>query len=226
MRLSLLALVLVLALAARGRRRRPSLPDIEDEVMCVECGTALNVSNSPVANQERAFIREQIAAGQGQEADQGRARRRVRRPDVLAEPEAKGFDLDALDRARSLLVLLVAALGVGFVGAALAPHDGPSREPPTRPDAGPRGRAPAGRGAGDLRPMTDGVDTTIIAAFAVGFVSFISPCVLPLVPGYLSAVSGVVAGRDAARRAAPVARSCCPRSSSASRSRSCSSRWG
>ena len=39
--------------------------------------------------------------------------------------------------------------------------------------------------------MRDGVDTTIIAAFAVGFVSFVSPCVLPLVPGYLSAVSGV-----------------------------------
>ena len=38
--------------------------------------------------------------------------------------------------------------------------------------------------------MNGGVDTTIIAAFAVGFVSFISPCVLPLVPGYLSAVSG------------------------------------
>jgi cytochrome c-type biogenesis protein len=30
----------------------------------------------------------------------------------------------------------------------------------------------------------------VIAAFAVGFISFISPCVLPLVPGYLSAVSG------------------------------------
>jgi cytochrome c-type biogenesis protein len=38
--------------------------------------------------------------------------------------------------------------------------------------------------------MTNGVNTTIVAAFAVGFVSFISPCVLPLVPGYLSAVSG------------------------------------
>ena len=37
----------------------------------------------------------------------------------------------------------------------------------------------------------DSVDTTVFAAFAVGFVSFISPCVLPLVPGYLSAVSGV-----------------------------------
>ena len=39
--------------------------------------------------------------------------------------------------------------------------------------------------------MNGGVDTTVVAAFAVGFVSFISPCVLPLVPGYLSAVSGV-----------------------------------
>jgi cytochrome c-type biogenesis protein len=39
--------------------------------------------------------------------------------------------------------------------------------------------------------MTGGVDTTVLAAFAVGFVSFVSPCVLPLVPGYLSAVSGV-----------------------------------
>jgi cytochrome c-type biogenesis protein len=39
--------------------------------------------------------------------------------------------------------------------------------------------------------VTGGVDTTVIAAFAVGFISFVSPCVLPLVPGYLSAVSGV-----------------------------------
>ena len=34
-------------------------------------------------------------------------------------------------------------------------------------------------------------DATVLAAFAVGFVSFISPCVLPLVPGYLSAISGI-----------------------------------
>jgi cytochrome c-type biogenesis protein len=39
--------------------------------------------------------------------------------------------------------------------------------------------------------MRGGVDTTVIAAFAVGFISFVSPCVLPLVPGYLSAVSGM-----------------------------------
>jgi cytochrome c-type biogenesis protein len=39
--------------------------------------------------------------------------------------------------------------------------------------------------------VSAGADPTIIAAFAVGLVSFVSPCVLPLVPGYLSAVSGV-----------------------------------
>ncbi len=31
----------------------------------------------------------------------------------------------------------------------------------------------------------------LAAAFAAGFVSFLSPCVLPLIPGYLSFVSGV-----------------------------------
>jgi cytochrome c-type biogenesis protein len=35
------------------------------------------------------------------------------------------------------------------------------------------------------------VNATVVGAFAVGFVSFVSPCVLPLVPGYLSAISGV-----------------------------------
>jgi cytochrome c-type biogenesis protein len=39
--------------------------------------------------------------------------------------------------------------------------------------------------------VASSVDTTVLAAFAVGFVSFVSPCVLPLVPGYLSAISGV-----------------------------------
>jgi cytochrome c-type biogenesis protein len=43
----------------------------------------------------------------------------------------------------------------------------------------------------DLIAASNGVSTTVVAAFAVGFVSFISPCVLPLVPGYLSAISGV-----------------------------------
>jgi cytochrome c-type biogenesis protein len=34
-------------------------------------------------------------------------------------------------------------------------------------------------------------DVSLIAAFGAGVLSFISPCVLPLVPGYLSFISGV-----------------------------------
>ena len=37
----------------------------------------------------------------------------------------------------------------------------------------------------------ESVDATVFAAFGVGFISFVSPCVLPLVPGYLSTISGV-----------------------------------
>jgi cytochrome c-type biogenesis protein len=37
--------------------------------------------------------------------------------------------------------------------------------------------------------------TGVGIAFVAGFVSFLAPCVLPLVPGYLSAVSAVEAGR-------------------------------
>ncbi|MGZ4430528.1 MAG: cytochrome c biogenesis CcdA family protein [Gaiellales bacterium] len=36
--------------------------------------------------------------------------------------------------------------------------------------------------------------TSVTVAFAAGFVSFISPCVWPLIPGYLSFVSGVPGG--------------------------------
>jgi cytochrome c-type biogenesis protein len=36
-----------------------------------------------------------------------------------------------------------------------------------------------------------GQNVTLIAAFGAGFLSFVSPCVLPLIPGYLSFVSGV-----------------------------------
>ncbi len=36
-----------------------------------------------------------------------------------------------------------------------------------------------------------GENVTLITAFGAGFLSFISPCVLPLIPGYLSFVSGV-----------------------------------
>lgn len=49
--------------------------------------------------------------------------------------------------------------------------------------------------------MTLGVDFASFAVvFAAGFVSFASPCVLPLVPAYLGFVSGVGIGEESRRR--------------------------
>jgi cytochrome c-type biogenesis protein CcmH len=92
----LLALLLALLLAgpAAAAEPRASLTDIEDEVMCLECGTALNVSNSEVAEQQRDFIAELIAQGKTKQevkdalvAEYG--------PRVLAEPADDGFQLTA-----------------------------------------------------------------------------------------------------------------------------------
>ena len=89
-----LALALLLAAPAAAAEPRASLPDIEDEVMCLECGTALNVSNSAVADQQREFIAELVAQGKTKQqikdalvAEYG--------PRVLAEPGDDGFELTA-----------------------------------------------------------------------------------------------------------------------------------
>jgi cytochrome c-type biogenesis protein len=49
--------------------------------------------------------------------------------------------------------------------------------------------------------MSSGTDLTILLAFAAGVVSFLSPCVLPLVPAYLGQLTAIaVAGRSGAIR--------------------------
>lgn len=45
-------------------------------------------------------------------------------------------------------------------------------------------------------------DPTVAIAFGAGVVSFLSPCVLPLVPGYLSYMSGISAAEDTGARRA------------------------
>jgi cytochrome c-type biogenesis protein CcmH len=110
-----LALLLSLALAgpAVAAEARTTLPDVEDEVMCVECGTALNVSTSPVADREREFIRRRIAEGKGK-AEIKAALVEEYGPRVLATPGG-GYDVAAwlVPGAVSLLALVgggVAAL--------------------------------------------------------------------------------------------------------------------
>ena len=112
MRAALMVWLLLLAFAAPALAAPPraSLPDIEDEVMCVECGTVLAVSTSPVANQERAFIRQQIAAGKDK-AQIKAALVDEYGEQILAEPKASGFN--ATLWIVPIVIVLLAAVGIG-----------------------------------------------------------------------------------------------------------------
>ena len=127
----LLGLALILALTGAAAPKA-TLPDIEDEVMCVECRTALNVSTAPVADQERAFIREKIAQGLTKQEIKD-ALVDAYGPDVLATPEAKGFDLSAW----LIPGALVAAFAVGVALLARRWRRTPASPEPDAPELDP-----------------------------------------------------------------------------------------
>jgi cytochrome c-type biogenesis protein CcmH/NrfF len=128
MRLALgLLLALLLAPAALAAEPRTTLPDVEDEVMCVECGTALNVSTSPVAEREREFIRRRIAEGKGK-AEIKTALVAEYGPRVLATPEGGGFDVAAWLVPGALCLL--ALLGIGAVALRWRGGRGPGESGP------------------------------------------------------------------------------------------------
>jgi cytochrome c-type biogenesis protein CcmH/NrfF len=134
----LLAFLLALALAAPAAARaagppRASLPDIEDEVMCVECGTPLAVSDSPVANQERAVIRGLIAQGKTK-AQIKAALVQQYGADVLADPKRHGFG-----RALWIVPAALVLLGGTVILMALRRwrRNGPAPEAPLPPELSP-----------------------------------------------------------------------------------------
>lgn len=106
------ALVLALpALPATAAAAPPTLSDIEDEVMCVTCGTALALSEAPVAKRQRALIQRLI--------DQGRSKEQIKArmveefgPRVLAMPPRSGFSLAAYLVPLTGLVLALAGAAV------------------------------------------------------------------------------------------------------------------
>ena len=130
-------LALVLAPAALAAEPRTTLPDVEDEVMCVECGTALNVSTSPVADREREFIRRRIAEGMSKPETKA-ALVKEYGPKVLAVPEGGGFDVAAW--LVPGLLCLIALLGVGVAAVRwrgrpedeVVPDEGPDLDPDDR----------------------------------------------------------------------------------------------
>ena len=110
--------------------------------------------------------------------------------EVLAEPGDDGFEIAAYLIPLGVLLGAAGAIAVGVRRW--------RRRADRRSEHRERGRArlqAARRRPRAVRPVillaADSVDTTVFAAFGVGIVSFLSPCVLPLVPGYLSAISGL-----------------------------------
>ena len=130
---SVLTIVLLLAAfapaAAQAAQPKTTLPDVEDEVMCVECGTALNISTSPVAERERVFIRRRIA--------EGKTKAQIKAelvdeygPRVLATPGSSGFDIASWLVPGGLCLLALAGIAVVAVRWRGKPDD-------AEPDLGP-----------------------------------------------------------------------------------------
>ena len=185
----------LLASPRRARRDCPktTLGDIEDEVMCPVCGTPLGLATeAPQAQRERALHPAPDRRLPLQGRDQARAGRPVRR--TRARPARRRRDDDGFERRARLRHpgARPSCSPPAAIAFAVHPLAQRRRGAAARP-AGRGGRRPRRRRHGALRPViaADAVDTTVVAAFAVGFISFISPCVLPLVPGYLSTISGV-----------------------------------
>jgi cytochrome c-type biogenesis protein CcmH len=61
--LLVVGLALVTAAPAVASEQRPTLGELEAEVMCPTCKTLLEASDAPVADRMRVFIRNRIAAG-------------------------------------------------------------------------------------------------------------------------------------------------------------------
>jgi cytochrome c-type biogenesis protein CcmH len=103
--LAVIAAVLAFPATALAAHPRTTLPDVEDEVMCITCGTALNVSQAPSADRERALIRRLIARGETKDQIK-RAMVAQYGPKVLAEPH---------EEASWLIPVLLAILAAGTV---------------------------------------------------------------------------------------------------------------
>jgi cytochrome c-type biogenesis protein CcmH len=91
-----IAFVLVAALlavpVARASQQHPTLSEVEGEVMCPVCGTTLDQSNSPAAEQIKRVIARRIAAGDTK--SEIKARLVANYGDsILAAPPRHGFGL-------------------------------------------------------------------------------------------------------------------------------------
>jgi cytochrome c-type biogenesis protein CcmH len=111
-----LGLVVAAAVAAPTQGAEPvakvNISDVEDEVMCPICGTLLELSDSPQARREKAFIARLIAAGRTRSEIKDALVREYGSA-VLALPRGSGFDLSAYLVPAIAFALAAVALAVG-----------------------------------------------------------------------------------------------------------------
>ena len=101
-------LALVAAAPAGAAEPRASLPDVEDEVMCVTCNVPLNIAESPQAADQRRLIRTLIAQGLTKEQIKDRLVEQYGER-VLALPEDEGVGIAAYAVPIALVLAMVAA---------------------------------------------------------------------------------------------------------------------
>ena len=83
---------LALAPVAAAGTGCPTLSELESQFVCPSCGTTLDLSNAPIADRMRAFIRQRVAACDSEEEIRAQLVAQFGRG-VLAEPPKRGFDL-------------------------------------------------------------------------------------------------------------------------------------
>ena len=103
---------LLLAGAAAASEERPTLAELEREVVCPTCNTTLAMSDSPVADRMRAFIRRRIAAGDTKSEIKSKLVAEFGEG-VLAAPPTSGFNI--LAWALPIGGGLVAAVALGVL---------------------------------------------------------------------------------------------------------------
>ncbi len=137
-----LATLFTLALAGTGAAAQAASPqveiaDIEDEVMCTICGTLLELSSSPQAERERAYVAKLIAQGKTKGEIKDALVAQYGR-EVLALPEGSGFSLSAYLIPVIAFLVAVVALAIGVLRW---------RRGPERRDGRPSAAAPRGADA-------------------------------------------------------------------------------
>jgi cytochrome c-type biogenesis protein CcmH len=126
---------LALAAPAAASEEHPTLAELERELVCPTCKTTLEMSNAPVAERMRAFIRQRIAAGDTKSEIKDKLVTQFGES-VLAAPPARGFNLLAwlVPIAGGLIAAVaVAVLALRWSRSRAAPAGGPSAADSRRP---------------------------------------------------------------------------------------------